>query len=167
MMIIARMDVSEKRRLCLCKCFADRPFLRRDVCNQSAGNPVLCIFWTRPYCPMFPGKYVVPVPWIRLPPFTECRCEGAPAIGVAAAFGMALAAGNFFSDSVSAGDAEQVLRDAGTILKAARPTAVNLAWAVQRMLSTAENIDFPHAQLADTLEKEALGSWPKIFRLIC
>ena len=82
------------------------------------------------------------------------QVRGAPAIGVAAAFGMALAAGTL-TDRVSAQDAEQVLREAGTILKAARPTAVNLAWAVQRMLNTAENIGFAPGQLADTLEKEA------------
>jgi len=45
--------------------------------------------------------------------------RGAPAIGVAAAYGMAMA-----------GD----LAAAAAELKAARPTAVNLAWAVDRML---------------------------------
>jgi methylthioribose-1-phosphate isomerase len=57
--------------------------------------------------------------------------RGAPAIGVAAAFGMALAKKN--------GDD---LRVAADELRSARPTAVNLAWAVDRMLrangSTAE-----------------------------
>jgi methylthioribose-1-phosphate isomerase len=49
--------------------------------------------------------------------------RGAPAIGVSAAFGMALAA--------RAGDD---LRRAAEELKRSRPTAVNLAWAVDRML---------------------------------
>ncbi|MBV8517916.1 MAG: S-methyl-5-thioribose-1-phosphate isomerase [Acidobacteria bacterium] len=49
--------------------------------------------------------------------------RGAPAIGVAAAYGMALAA--------ERGDD---LDDAASTLKRARPTAVNLAWAVDRML---------------------------------
>jgi methylthioribose-1-phosphate isomerase len=49
--------------------------------------------------------------------------RGAPAIGVAAAFGMAMAANR--------GDD---LQTAAEILKASRPTAVNLAWAVDRML---------------------------------
>src|SRR5688500_3693793 len=48
--------------------------------------------------------------------------RGAPAIGVAAAFGMALAARR--GDDLEA---------AASILKASRPTAVNLAWAVARM----------------------------------
>ena len=51
--------------------------------------------------------------------------RGAPAIGVAAAFGMALAA--------QRGDDLQAAADE---LKRARPTAVNLAWAVDRMWRT-------------------------------
>jgi methylthioribose-1-phosphate isomerase len=50
--------------------------------------------------------------------------RGAPAIGVAAAFGIALAA--LRGDDVRAAAAE---------LRSARPTAVNLAWAVDRMLN--------------------------------
>jgi methylthioribose-1-phosphate isomerase len=49
--------------------------------------------------------------------------RGAPAIGVTAAFGMAMAAKR--GDDLQAAAAE---------LKSARPTAVNLAWAVDRML---------------------------------
>jgi len=50
--------------------------------------------------------------------------RGAPAIGVSAAFGMAMAA--------RAGDD---LHEAARLLKSSRPTAVNLAWAVDRMLA--------------------------------
>lgn len=50
--------------------------------------------------------------------------RGAPAIGVSAAFGMAMAKKN--------GEDVQV---AAKTLKDSRPTAVNLAWAVDRMLS--------------------------------
>ncbi len=53
--------------------------------------------------------------------------RGAPAIGVAAAFGLALAAGR--GDSIA---------DAAHVLKGARPTAVNLAWAVDRMVAAHE-----------------------------
>ncbi|HEV7239849.1 MAG TPA: S-methyl-5-thioribose-1-phosphate isomerase [Thermoanaerobaculia bacterium] len=49
--------------------------------------------------------------------------RGAPAIGVAAAYGMAMAA--------MRGDD---LQEAARLLKSARPTAVNLAWAVDRLL---------------------------------
>ena len=50
--------------------------------------------------------------------------RGAPAIGITAAYGMAMAAQQGLD-----------LQQAATILKAARPTAVNLAWAVDRMLA--------------------------------
>jgi len=53
------------------------------------------------------------------------KVRGAPAIGVAAAFGMSIAA--------SAGmDPEK----AAALLKSTRPTAVNLAWAVDRVLNS-------------------------------
>lgn len=53
--------------------------------------------------------------------------RGAPLIGIAAAYGLALAAQEY------AGDAGKIHR-AGEELKAARPTAVNLAWAIERVL---------------------------------
>lgn len=49
--------------------------------------------------------------------------RGAPAIGISAAFGMAMAAAS-----------GEDLQAAGDELRQARPTAVNLAWAVDRML---------------------------------
>jgi methylthioribose-1-phosphate isomerase len=50
--------------------------------------------------------------------------RGAPAIGISAAYGMVLAARGGKS-----------LGEAGALLKASRPTAVNLFWAVDRMLA--------------------------------
>jgi len=55
----------------------------------------------------------------------DMRVRGAPLIGVTAAWGLALA---LAEDSSSQG-----LESAGARLRAARPTAVNLAWAVERM----------------------------------
>ena len=63
--------------------------------------------------------------------------RGAPAIGVAAAFGIAMAAYN--SNAVTIDTMIQDLKSAGEILCKARPTAVNLAWAVKRMLDAAES----------------------------
>lgn len=54
------------------------------------------------------------------------RVRGAPAIGVAAAYGMALAA-----------HASVDLEQAAKLLGATRPTAVNLQWALDRMLANA------------------------------
>ncbi len=69
--------------------------------------------------------------------------RGAPAIGVAAAFGMVLAA-----QQSRAREREQLLQDlraAADLLCAARPTAVNLSWAVKRMLRRAESEPDPAA----------------------
>lgn len=76
--------------------------------------------------------------------------RGAPAIGISAAYGLVLAARH------GAGDAATALRTAGAELVAARPTAVNLAWAVERMLRVAA----PHtgrerASLVEVLADEA------------
>ena len=65
----------------------------------------------------------------------EMAVRGAPAIGAAAAFGMALAA-----RCNHAGGQNGVLNEleeAAVTLRAARPTAVNLSWAVERMLRRA------------------------------
>lgn len=65
----------------------------------------------------------------------DLAVRGAPAIGIAAGFGVALAAVRS-----GAGDADGVVSDvraAGEELVAARPTAVNLAWAVERVVGAA------------------------------
>jgi methylthioribose-1-phosphate isomerase len=58
--------------------------------------------------------------------------RGAPAIGAAAAFGLALA--GYESKSQSAAGVITDLHASAAILKASRPTAVNLAWALDRIL---------------------------------
>lgn len=63
--------------------------------------------------------------------------RGAPAIGVAAAFGMALAAQT--SQAVNPADLLADLRRAAQVLRATRPTAVNLFWAIERMLQCAQS----------------------------
>jgi methylthioribose-1-phosphate isomerase len=69
----------------------------------------------------------------------EMAVRGAPAIGVAAAYAVALAAARSRAGSV------EVLREdvarARAGLAAARPTAVNLPWAMERMR---EEADLPH-----------------------
>jgi methylthioribose-1-phosphate isomerase len=63
--------------------------------------------------------------------------RGAPAIGAAAAYGMALTAWRSeASDLVSIKDE---LNEAAGVLKQARPTAANLFWAVSRMKSRLED----------------------------
>ena len=85
------------------------------------------------------------------------RVRGAPLIGIAAAMGLSLAARQ------GAGEArESILSRVGTareLLRATRPTAVNLAWALDRMWSRAQSVegDDLHQALveeADTIWKE-------------
>lgn len=70
----------------------------------------------------------------------DMTVRGAPAIGATAAFGMALAAQNSSAQTVQALLAE--LATAADLLKASRPTAVNLAWAVDKLMAIAQNGNF-------------------------
>ncbi|MCG6976255.1 MAG: S-methyl-5-thioribose-1-phosphate isomerase [Acidiferrobacterales bacterium] len=70
---------------------------------------------------------------------TDMVVRGAPAIGIAAAYGVVLAARNRFRQDGSDWQ-KTILKDLET-LKAARPTAVNLAWAVDRLATIAAGMD--------------------------
>ncbi|MFL5735535.1 MAG: S-methyl-5-thioribose-1-phosphate isomerase [Chloroflexia bacterium] len=66
------------------------------------------------------------------------KVRGAPAIGIAAAYGLALAAG-----LSSAPDIPSLLADieaAARTLRATRPTAVNLPWALDTVMSAAHRV---------------------------
>jgi methylthioribose-1-phosphate isomerase len=65
--------------------------------------------------------------------------RGAPAIGAAAAFGLALA--GYESASSRTPDLLADLQAAAAVLKSARPTAVNLAWAVDRLMRCAQAVN--------------------------
>ena len=84
--------------------------------------------------------------------------RGAPAIGAAAAFGLALA--GYESASSSRVDLLADLRHAATVLKDSRPTAVNLAWAVDRVMGVVANI--PEGRSADELCQIVLDEAQKI-----
>ncbi|MFL5628797.1 MAG: S-methyl-5-thioribose-1-phosphate isomerase [Ktedonobacteraceae bacterium] len=76
------------------------------------------------------------------------KVRGAPAIGVAAAFGMALALYRLLEeqgDAVTLIQAQQYLQDAGSMLSRTRPTAVNLSWAVKRVQACADRAMKEHA----------------------
>lgn len=75
----------------------------------------------------------------------DMAIRGAPAIGAAAAFGLALAARQSRAGSRQALMAD--LERAAALLRATRPTAVNLFWAVDRMLRCARGVgeDGPQA----------------------
>jgi methylthioribose-1-phosphate isomerase len=79
--------------------------------------------------------------------------RGAPVIGVAAAYGVVLA-----GLQSTAKDRTQFLTDVRTAAKElndSRPTAVNLPWALKRMLSIIEGQDIPVAEMKSALLAEA------------
>lgn len=72
--------------------------------------------------------------------------RGAPLIGVAAAYGVAL-------------EAPQGIDEACTILKAARPTAVNLAWAVDRVRASSDPLAEARAiEAEETANSDAIAA---------
>lgn len=80
--------------------------------------------------------------------------RGAPAIGAAAAFGLALVPVHDTSGNV--GTVIENLRYAASILRQARPTAVNLFWAVDRVFARIEAEEFDSvSQLRDAVLGEA------------
>lgn len=85
--------------------------------------------------------------------------RGAPAIGAAAAFGLALAANRSQADSPA------MLRDdlasAAGVLRQARPTAVNLFWAIERVLEEAAN---PAHETARAVREAVVAEAHAIFR---
>jgi len=78
--------------------------------------------------------------------------RGAPAIGASAAFGMALAGLQSPADGLR--DWQAHMRKAAVLLKSTRPTAVNLAWAVDQIMRVAE-LDQPLAVLRQQVLAEA------------
>ena len=62
--------------------------------------------------------------------------RGAPALGVAGAFGVALAATRCLSDV----EFDETISSDAALLKSTRPTAVNLAWGVDKVLRSMENL---------------------------
>jgi methylthioribose-1-phosphate isomerase len=84
--------------------------------------------------------------------------RGAPALGAAAGFGMALAARNSTATTV-----EGLLQDlsaAGEIIGKSRPTAVNLFWGIERMMQRAQasargSVESIRAALLDEAERIA------------
>jgi len=86
------------------------------------------------------------------------RVRGAPAIGIAGAFGILIGTQNY-----AARDSKDLLNkvhETGTYLTSTRPTAVNLSWAIERMKSCANNlVKQPVADIKKALVQEALQIW--------
>ena len=81
---------------------------------------------------------------------SEMLVRGAPLIGATAAWSLYLAA----LESRGESDRSKFVRHAGKQLAATRPTAVNLRWAIDRVLEVLEQTENSDA-LEDALEEEA------------
>lgn len=83
----------------------------------------------------------------------EMWIRGAPAIGAAAAFGLALAATN--SGAATRERLLVDLEDAARELRATRPTAYNLGWALDRVIKKARAANLPVTDMRDLVVAEA------------
>lgn len=79
--------------------------------------------------------------------------RGAPAIGAAAGFGLALAAHQ--SQAQTREQLRSDLEDAAELLEQARPTAVNLSWALKRILRRTEDVTGGAGALRRAVLREA------------
>jgi methylthioribose-1-phosphate isomerase len=83
----------------------------------------------------------------------DMTVRGAPAIGAAAAFGLALA--GFQSSAQTHEDVIRDLEHAALVLRESRPTAVNLSWALSRIMTQARAFTGPTAELKPFILEQA------------
>lgn len=84
------------------------------------------------------------------------RIRGAPAIGIAGAYGLVLGARSL--ESMPYSDFLSSLSVMAARLAETRPTAINLRWAIGRIMRIAENTNSSSpTEIVDAMEQEALG----------
>ncbi|MHC3128640.1 MAG: S-methyl-5-thioribose-1-phosphate isomerase [Candidatus Bathyarchaeota archaeon] len=83
----------------------------------------------------------------------EMKLRGAPLIGVAAAYGLALTA--FHSKAEKREDLMKELMLSAEVLRKTRPTAVNLFWAIDRVMKMAQETLGTKEALAEAVVAEA------------
>jgi methylthioribose-1-phosphate isomerase len=84
---------------------------------------------------------------------TEMKLRGAPLIGVAAAYGLALTA--FHSKAENRENLMKELEASAEVLRKTRPTAVNLFWALDRVMKKAQETLGTKEALAEAVVAEA------------
>ena len=86
----------------------------------------------------------------------KLQVRGAPAIGVAAGYGIFLAARSFKTDKYD--EFYSSFKKAKEYLNSSRPTAVNLSWALNRMENVVTaNSSLPVAEIVELLHKESVA----------
>ncbi|MEA2574311.1 MAG: methylthioribose-phosphate isomerase, partial [Chloroflexia bacterium] len=89
----------------------------------------------------------------------KLKVRGAPAIGLAGAYGLALAA--YISDVDDAATLMQYLEQAARVLRQTRPTAVNLPWALDTVMHAAGEV---REQSPDTIRQAVLAEAQRLDR---
>ncbi|MBT9311518.1 S-methyl-5-thioribose-1-phosphate isomerase [Leptothoe kymatousa] len=85
----------------------------------------------------------------------QLKVRGAPAIGVAGAYGLVLSLKD--KTHLNSRDLLRTIEKNAAYLDSARPTAVNLKWALTRLVELANSLaDRPSAEICDRLEQEAM-----------
>ncbi len=85
----------------------------------------------------------------------DMELRGAPLIGIAAAYGLAIHAFSSLANSPESFDKD--IRQAADLLAQSRPTAVNLFWSIKRILRCVrENKEASIHELKEIIEQEAL-----------
>ncbi len=83
------------------------------------------------------------------------KIRGAPLLGAAAAYALALKAHYSYSKVKNGKELVKELEEAADLLRKTRPTAVNLFWAIERILAKAKGFSGNAEALADAILEEA------------
>ncbi len=93
------------------------------------------------------------------------RVRGAPLIGIAAAMGIAAVAGRQAGGQAGRADLLRVVDEACRVVGGARPTAVNLRWALDRVRGIAHATPGDAPAVADAVRAEAQAIWDEDRRM--
>ncbi len=124
----------------------------RDAAATSSRAPMPALWWDEEAARLvmvdqtrLPGALVLLYPTTSgeiADAIREMRVRGAPAIGIAAAYGLAFGAWETLAGVTAPGETMERLRSVADKLRATRPTAVNLGWALDRSLTVSKRALF-------------------------
>jgi methylthioribose-1-phosphate isomerase len=86
----------------------------------------------------------------------ELKVRGAPAIGIAGAFGVSLAVSEIQNSKIAASEVHSSLKKLCAQIISTRPTAVNLQWAVNRVLEKLISVDIADLKNVALAEANAI-----------
>ncbi|MGQ0649275.1 MAG: S-methyl-5-thioribose-1-phosphate isomerase [Gemmatimonadaceae bacterium] len=125
-----------------------------EAVRWSPAGDAVCIIDQR----RLPAEYVereLRTPEDVVDAIQTLAVRGAPAIGICGAMGLAVCAGAL--SSLDAGEFRAQLEELAARIREARPTAVNLAWAVDRVMTRGRATPGAPGQVVAALRGEATG----------